>query len=152
MTRALDEIRVALRDPRTAGSWFGENPPQLDGKLRFSLVTALLRRTTAFSQVTDEALAIARMTSAYTVDFDWGPLLARAFPQPLTAPGGLSRTQRQFLTAIADNDGCWGSVANPHTWLRKAGLPTRRDDLRTVVAASTDDSIQARRRRAFPKR
>lgn len=49
----------------------------------------------------------------------------------------------QFLTEIVDNDGCWGSVANPHTWLRNAGLPNRRDDLLAVVAASTDDSTRA---------
>ncbi len=118
----------AIRLP--ADSWLGENPPQFDGRLRFALVAALLRRTASFSQVAEEALAIARVASSFTVDRDWGPLLVRAFPHGYPAPGELSPGQRQFLTAIADNDACWGPIANPQTWFRKAGLPSGRAEIR----------------------
>src|SRR5439155_22073470 len=108
---ALAEIRRGLRDPRAADAWFGENPPQLDGRVSFTSVEALLRRTASFDEVVDEALAIARMTNAYTVDRDWGPLLVRAFPGRFTPGRRLTDAQRRFLAAIADNEACWGRVA-----------------------------------------
>ena len=74
------------------------------------------------------------MTSAYTVERDWGPLLARAFPHPQTARGGLSPAQRRFLAAIAGNDDCWGRIANPQIWFRNAGQPTDRNQLRALLA------------------
>lgn len=133
---ALDEVQVALRDPRTADSWFDENPPQLDGQVRFALVDALLRRTTTFDEVADAALEIARMSNVYTVHSDWGPLLARAFPTRFVKDHGLSDTQRRFLAAIVDNDECWGSISNPMIWFHKVGLPFDRDELRAIVTSS----------------
>lgn len=130
---ALDEVRAGLRDPRAADAWFGDDrPPQLDGQVRFFLLQALLRRTTTFDEVAGEALAIARMTSAYTVDSDWGPLLERAFPA--APPRPLPAAQRRFLAAIVDNDECWGMIANPMIWLGRAGLPTEREELRALLA------------------
>ncbi|ANZ40890.1 hypothetical protein BBK82_37810 [Lentzea guizhouensis] len=130
---ALTEVRLALRDPAAADDLLGEQPPQLEGKLRFQLIKALLRRTTEFDEIVDEAVAVARMTNEYTVDADWGPLLHRAFR------GGpadrLSESQRRFLTAVVDNDRCWGSIANRMLWLRRAGLPADRDGLRALLQA-----------------
>ncbi|MEV6813131.1 hypothetical protein [Micromonospora sp. NPDC051296] len=140
--RARDEVRLALRDPRTADSWFDENPPQLDGQVRFTLVEALLRRTTAFDEVAEAALAVARMTNAYTVDSDWGPLLIRAFPEGFVKGQELSAAQRQFLTAIVDNDRCWGSIANPTFWFSRAGLPADRDGLRALLTGSAAKSTR----------
>lgn len=93
------------------------------------------------AKVAGEALAIAHMTSAYTVEWDWGPLLARASPHPQTARGGLSPAQRRFLTAIADNDDCWGRIANPQIWFRNAGLPT---DRRSAPRPPRHASLRAR--------
>jgi hypothetical protein len=133
--RALAEIRQALADPAAADDWFTEHPPQLDGKFRFALVEALLRRTqeSDFEEVLPEALAIARMTNAYTVDRDWGPFLKRAFPVRLVPGQPLTAAQREFLSAIVDNKRCWGSVANPMLWLNESGLPDNRRSLRRVV-------------------
>lgn len=130
---ALEEIRSALRDPRAADAFFDDNPPQIWGQMRFALVEALLRRTTTFDEITDEALAIARMTNAHTVQSDWGPILVRAFPDGFTPAVALSETQRRFLAAIVDNDECWGVVSNPYSWLHPLGLPTQRDELRSLV-------------------
>ena len=129
---ALEEVRAALRDPRAADAWFvEERPPQLDGQTRFFLIQALLRRTASFDEIADEAVAVAQMTNAYTVDSDWGPLLERAFTE--SQPEKLSAAQRRFLSALADNDECWGAIANPMIWFRTAGLPATRADLRALL-------------------
>lgn len=132
---ALAEVRAALRDPAVADSWFEENPPQLEGHLRFALVAALLRRTSTFGEVTDEALAIARMTNAHTVKSDWGPFLKRAFPDATPKHTPLPPAERRFLAAIVANDECWGVIANPRFWLEAAGLPHDRDRLRSLTEA-----------------
>ncbi|WP_433422377.1 hypothetical protein ACQP1V_12925 [Microtetraspora malaysiensis] len=134
--RALAEIRRALVDPGAADDWFTEHLPQLDGKLRFGLVKALLRRTRDFEEILPEALAVAQMTSTYTVDADWGPLLKRAFTERHTPGRPLTTAQRRFLSAIVDNDECWSGVANPLLWFRDAGLPHNRESLRTLVSAT----------------
>lgn len=133
---ALEEIRLALRTPQVADSSFTENPPQLGGQMRFALIDALLRRTTTFDEVADAAVTVARMTNAYTVDSDWGPLLSRAFPDGLATDHSLSEAQRRFLTAIVDNDECWGKVANPVIWFHRLGLPTTRGELRALATDS----------------
>ncbi|HEX5119043.1 MAG TPA: hypothetical protein VFW65_27970 [Pseudonocardiaceae bacterium] len=129
---ALAEIRAALADPARADAWFPSGAvPRLGGKLRFALVRALLRRTGDFDDVLAEAVAVAGMTTAYTVDSDWGPLLERAFPQPCREP--LTSAQRRFLAAIVDNDRCWDGVANPMLWFNRVGLPYDRDALRVLI-------------------
>ena len=131
--RALAEVRSALRDPAAADQWLPDT--LLDGRLRFALVRALLRRTRDFAAITAEALAIAGMTSQYTVDNDWGPLIQRAFPTPYA--GSLTPAQRAFLTALAANIACWGTTGNRISWLHRAGLPSERAALQTLLAAST---------------
>jgi len=128
---ALALVRDGLRDPAAADRWFPPYAVLLAGWPRFALVRALLRRTTGFAEVLDEALAIARMTSQYTVGADWGPLLQRAFPTPYSRD--LLPRQRAFLAALAGNDACWGSSGGPVTWFTRAGLPHRRDDIRTLL-------------------
>ncbi|MDT5223862.1 MAG: hypothetical protein QOG19_1269 [Mycobacterium sp.] len=130
---ALEEIRSALRDPRAADAMFDDNPPQIWGQMRFALVEALLRRTTTFDEIVDEAVAVARMTNAHTVASDWGPLLVRAFPDGFASGQTLSESQRRFLRAIVDNDECWGIISNPYSWLRPLGLPTDRVELHSLV-------------------
>jgi hypothetical protein len=45
----------------------------------------------------------------------------------------LSAAQRRFLSALVDNDECWGKIANPMIWFGKAGLPTKREELRALL-------------------
>lgn len=130
---ALAEIKDALTDPAHADSWFPTGVPHLNGKLRFALVAALLRRTQDFDEILPEALAIADMTNGFTVDFDWGPLLERAFPQPHADGQPFTAAQKEFLQAILDNDQCWGTIGNSYHWLRQANLPYRREPLRTLT-------------------
>lgn len=130
---ALEEVKRALLDPAGADAWFTEFIPQLDGRFRFALVAALLRRTSEYAEIRDQALAVARMTNAYTVESDWGPLLERAFPQPHEQGQPFTDDQRDFLKAIVANEECWGSVANPWIWFRKAGLPFDRDELDGLI-------------------
>ncbi|WP_214319194.1 HEAT repeat domain-containing protein [Nonomuraea sediminis] len=131
---ALAEIRHALTDPAAADDWFHEHVPQMEGKFRFALIAALLRRTRDIGEILPEALAVARMTNAYTVESDWGPLLKRAFPEPYISGTPLTTAQRQFLSAIVANDECWGNIANPILWFREAGLPHERASLRALVS------------------
>jgi len=135
--RALQEVKTALRDPVTADAWFPEWIPQLEGRFRFALVQALLRRTTTFDEIAEPALSIAAMTNAYTVESDWGPLLQRAFPHGYTKGQPLSQAQRAFLAAIAENGACWNSVANPLLFLHSLGLPDDRKKLRWLVASAS---------------
>lgn len=138
--------QVEGRNAQVVADWLAQRPAEwraqiayvaLDGQVRFALVDALLRRTTSFDEVADAALAVARMTNAYTADSDWGPLLARAFPEGSVNAQGLSEAQRRFLAAIVDNDECWGSIANHMMWFRKVGLPADRDELRALLTGSS---------------
>ncbi|GAA2624694.1 HEAT repeat domain-containing protein [Dactylosporangium fulvum] len=133
---ALAVVREALLDPETADGWFADHEMLLDGWLRFALVQTLLRRTTTFTEIRDEALAVARMTNAYTVDSDWGPLLQRAFPARHTPGTPLHPAQHAFLTALVENDECWNGIANMIIWFSRAGLPHEREELRTLLRSS----------------
>jgi hypothetical protein len=127
-------LLAALSEPHIADHWFGTDPlPQLDGWLRFTLLQALLSRTTTLEEILDAALALVPMASDLTVERDWGPLLLRAFPRGNATEMALTAAQRQLLTAIADKDDCWGNIGNKIVWLRKAGLPTDRASFRALV-------------------
>ncbi|MEV5537249.1 hypothetical protein AB0L13_10345 [Saccharopolyspora shandongensis] len=95
-----------------------------------------MRRTRSFEEILPEALAIARMTNAYTVESDWGPLLERAFPARHAQGQALTAAQQEFLSAIVDNEECWGNVANPMSWFGKTGLPYDRESLRALVSGT----------------
>lgn len=130
---ALALVKEALLDPVTADAWFAGQQVLESGWLRFELVRALLRRTTVFAEIEEQAVAVARMTNAHTVDADWGPLLRRAFPAPHRPGAPLAPAQSAFLTALLDNPDCWPGTGNAIGWFRRAGLPYRRDELITVV-------------------
>jgi hypothetical protein len=83
-------------------------------QFRLAAVRALLRRTTTFDEVAEVALALAWTADSTTVDYDWGPLLVRAFPGKYAAGQQLSPTQHAYLTALVENDQCWpASRAHP---------------------------------------
>nr|WSX75530.1 HEAT repeat domain-containing protein [Streptomyces sp. NBC_00899] len=125
----------ALSDPHTADHWFDAEPlPQLDGWFRFTLLQALLARTTTLEEILDAALALMAMANDFTVERDWGPLLLRAFPDGNASEAALTDAQRQLLSAIAAKDDCWGNIGNKITWLRRAGLPTDRASFGALLA------------------
>lgn len=130
---ALAEVRRALSDPAETERWPAARLPLLAGKARFALIRVLLRRTATFEEILPEALAVMGVANAYTVDSDWGPLLARAFAVPHEPGRALTVAQREFLTAIVDCDACWGGVANPMSWFIQAGLPYNRAALRELL-------------------
>ncbi|GAA3924345.1 HEAT repeat domain-containing protein [Actinomadura viridis] len=124
----------ALQDPAAADAWFTVPLPQFDGWFRFTLLAALLERTTAFEDVLPAALAVARITSDFTVDRDWGPLLARAFPRPYVPGDPLTAAQRAFLGALAGNFGCFrDDIPDRLPWLHGAGLPGARPAVQALL-------------------
>lgn len=137
---AVPALLDALGDPAAADAWFGEPLPQFDGWFRFTLLRGLLDRARDFEEVLPAALALVPMCSQYTVDSDWGPLLASAFPLPYAPGRPLTDSQRAFLLALSDQDDCWGNVANCVSWLRSAGLPTEREGLRASLAPAPPDA------------
>ncbi|MFJ9846032.1 HEAT repeat domain-containing protein [Kitasatospora sp. NPDC101155] len=130
---AAGVLLTALADPVAVDSWFDEPLPQTDGRFRFTVLHGLLERAEGFEQVLPAALALIPLCSQYTVDRDWGPLLACAFPEPYAAGAALTREQSAFLAALVEQKSCWGSIANRDVWLREAGLPTERGQLRALA-------------------
>lgn len=131
---ARKEILSALADPAGADGWLPPLP-QLKGRLRFSLVREAVKRVGSFEELLPAAIAVAGMTSRQTVDGDWGPLLAAAFPTPLRRPPGLTAAQRSFLAALLENSKVWEDerYANPRRWLEGAGLPYKKEALRQLL-------------------
>jgi hypothetical protein len=125
---ATRQILAALQDPAGADSWFATRLPQLDGQLRFALVATALARVDDFAELLPAARAVARVASRYTVDRDWGPLLAAAFPTPVLDNGGLTEAQRGYLGALVANDDLWDRRYAPAaSWFAQVGLPYDRD-------------------------
>jgi hypothetical protein len=89
---------------------------------RFAVVARLVERVTEFERLAGAAEAVAAVTSKYCVDFDWGPLLAAAFPDGSGVVK--SEAQRRFLGALVKNAELWDPrLGNAFKWFRKAGLP-----------------------------
>ncbi|GAA4830284.1 hypothetical protein [Kitasatospora terrestris] len=130
---AVDHLLAALADPGAVDGWFDEPLPQMDGWFRFTVLDGLLERAESFERVLPAALALVPLCSQYTVDRDWGPLLALAFRESYMAEAGLTPPQSAFLTALVKHEPCWGTIANRDTWLRAAGLPADREELRVLV-------------------
>ncbi|KJS58424.1 hypothetical protein VM95_33485 [Streptomyces rubellomurinus] len=130
---AVDVLLAALADPVAVDGWFDEPLPQVDGWFRFIVLRGLLERAESFEQVLPAALALIPLCSQYSVDRDWGPLLAFAFPEPHAAGAALAWAHNAFLLALVEQESCWGLIANRDAWLRSAGLPADRGELRLLV-------------------
>ena len=94
---------------------------------RFPVVRALVRRVADFEALAAGAVALVGVTNLPCVDFDWGPLLAAAFP----LGDGIVRTdgQRRYLRALVDHGALWNPrMGNPRRWFQKAGLPYDRTE------------------------
>jgi hypothetical protein len=102
--------------------WFTDRPPQFFGHPRFAVVARLVEVVDDFDRMLPGALTLLSIAHKHTVDRDWGPLLAAAFP---AGDGVITTTaQRRFLQALVDQRPLWDpSYGNPEQWFRKAGLP-----------------------------
>jgi hypothetical protein len=101
--------------------YFRDRPPQFDMHPRFYVIARLVEVVRDFDRLLPGAVAVLDVATKHTVDRDWGPLLAAAFP----AGDGVVRTdaQRRFLRAIVEHDPLWDrAYANPIPWFRKAGF------------------------------
>ncbi|WP_329133659.1 HEAT repeat domain-containing protein [Streptomyces sp. NBC_01476] len=139
---ATEILLRALLEPAVADAWFPEPLPQFDGWFRFTLLAAAIERTESFDALLPAALALLTMADEYTVDNDWGPLLAKAFPHGFTSAMALTASQRDFLEAVVGKDDCWGNIANRDRWLHGAGLPHRRAELRAILGRVPSDGAQ----------
>ncbi len=80
-TTAIGELlRTLEHHAENIDNWFVEKPPQFAMRPRFRVVARLVEQVTDFDRLADAAVAVLGVTSEYCVDFDWGPLLAAAFP------------------------------------------------------------------------
>ena len=124
---ATAEILAALRDPAATDEWFGTRLPQLRTRIRFSLVAAAIERVDDPRRLLPAALALVPLASPYTVDRDWGLLLA-ALPD-----GGAAR--RRYLGALVERAELWDPRnGNAFLAFKKAGLPYDREACRTLSA------------------
>ncbi len=103
-------------------TWFEEGPQLFPMKPRFEVVARLVEQVKEFARLEEAAVAVARFTSKYSVDGDWGPLLKAAFP------GGNGKietdSQRRFLAALVENKKLWDPrFGNAQRWFKEAGLP-----------------------------
>jgi hypothetical protein len=81
------------------------------------------------------AIAVVGVTAKYCVDFDWGPLLAAAFPNG----DGTIKTpaQRRFLRTLVGKAGLWDpTLGNALKWFKQAGLPYERKACARLLANS----------------
>jgi hypothetical protein len=122
----------ALTNAPAIDTWFANVPPQFPFRPKFSAIARLLERAKTFDAVAPAAISIARTAIKYTVDFDWGPMLAAAFPD---GSGRVqSNLQRDFLRALVANDALWDpKFGNPGKWFKQAGLAYDRDACRAAA-------------------
>lgn len=137
---ATREIMTALIDP--VPGWYPDPNLLLFDSPRHLLVDQAIRRTKSFDELLPVAVKVAgnaTMESGYS---DWGPLLAAAFPEPVTDAGSLTAAQRAYLNALIDNDDLWRPAPPPTTpetfWgpdklFARVGLPRDRDFLRVIA-------------------
>jgi hypothetical protein len=121
--RATAVLLAAARDAAQLDASFEPRPPQMARWPRCTVIRALLERVHDFERLADAAAAVAAVTNVSCVDFDWGPLLAAAFPRG----DGVVRTagQRRSLRALVDQPDLWDRKAgSPRRWFAEAGLST----------------------------
>lgn len=120
---AIEELLKALEyHVATIDDWFIEKPPQFPLRPRFPVVARLIQQVKDFERIANAAIAVIGVTTKLCVDFDWGPLVAVAFPEG----DGIVKTesQRRFLSALVRNTDLWDpKFGNPVKWFKKAGLP-----------------------------
>lgn len=125
--RAINElIDILEQNAGQVDDWFEERPPQFIFYPRFQIVRHLVAQVTDFNRLTKAANAVVDITEKSCVDFDWGPLLAAAFPD---GDGVIkNKSQKRFLSALVEKTELWDPLfGNARTWFRAAGLPNDRE-------------------------
>lgn len=122
-----------FREPTTADPWVPDPLPQIDGRLRYALLSAAVERANHFEELLPVAMASVPFCSNLTVADDWGPLLAAAFPTGYSRHADLTPAQHRYLGALADRDVCWRYTHLIASWLRDVGLPTDRDAIEALL-------------------
>jgi hypothetical protein len=114
-------LRILEHHAGEIDSWFVEKPPQFAMRPRFPVVARLIQQVKEFDRLASAAVAVAGLTTKYCVDFDWGPLLAAAFPDG----DGILKTpaQRRFLGTLVKRTELWDpKFGNALKWFQQAGL------------------------------
>lgn len=146
--QAAEELVRALTQPEETDQWFERKPSSFPMHVRFTLLNSLLQRETSFAAILPAAVAIAQLSSPYTADSDWGPLLRAAFPEIEFVPGeyppapqNIGAPQRQFLAALVANERLWGTnVGNAGLALMRVGLPYDRQAITVLLEERTGDA------------
>jgi hypothetical protein len=109
--------------------------PQIDGYPRFTVIAAVCDRVPDRAAALPSLLAALDLASAWTVDFDRGPMLAYFFG-PETSGTALTSPQRTFLKALLARDDLWDPTnGNAQNAFRHAALPYNREAIAEIMAA-----------------
>lgn len=121
---AQAELLLDLEQVAEIDTWFADEPPQFHfpWRPRVLLIHRLLERVKDLERLLPGMQAVLRVTNKHCVDFEWGPLLAAAFPD---GDGQIhTDAQRQFLRMLVNQTGFWDPQwGNAYKWFQKAGLP-----------------------------
>lgn len=126
-------IDAWLPEPTPADPWVVDPLPQIEGRLRRALLSAAIERTGDFEELLAVAVACVPLCSNLTIDDDWGPLLAAAFPSGYSPGAELTPAQHRFLRALADRDVCWRYTHLIASWFQDIGLPADRDAIKALL-------------------
>ncbi|MCL1918047.1 MAG: hypothetical protein FWG14_06995 [Peptococcaceae bacterium] len=135
--RASVILIEALTRPDQVDDWFEDQPAFFGGMCtRFALLQGLVRRRITIEEMLPAALTLIAKSSEILADYEWGPILQVAFPEPL--PQRLTEVQRAVLEALVANDNIWNP--NPHiidanasAAKRAVGLPISRDEAKELI-------------------
>jgi hypothetical protein len=146
-----DELARALRDLEWLEHTFPQGLAHRDMHLRFHVLSALLERcspVTADATVIDALSHLIRQrASAFTADFEWGPILLWVFPERraklpirdeemLPLPQRLDQAQRVVLEALTKKSEIWNRTSgNAYLALRRVQLPQHRASILRCLAA-----------------
>src|SRR5262245_40029472 len=158
---SVNELTSALADLEWLERAFPKGLAHQDMHLRFHVLSVLLDRTS--STAADSGLIAALRTvilqraSAFTADYEWGPILRWAFPERLAKlpmrdddmlplPRQLNAVQRAVLDALSRKDDIWNpTMGNAKLALRYVQIPHDRVAiLRCLATEATSRSHQLR--------
>ena len=150
VTASHDELAGALRDLEWLEHTFPQGLAHRDMHLRFHVLSALLERcspVTADATVIDALSHLIRQrASAFTADFEWGPILLWVFPERwaklpirdeemLPLPQRLDQAQRVVLEALTKKSEIWNRTSgNAYLALRRVQLPQNRASILQCLA------------------
>lgn len=108
--------------------------PQIDFYPRFAVIAAVCDRVPDRAAALPSLLAALDLASAWTADFDRGPILAYFFG-PETSGTALTSPQRTCLEALLARDDLWDPKnGNAKGVFQRAALPYDREAIAEIVA------------------